>query len=38
MSTEANTVTSILSAGSDSVTLINSINTDASSVQRVEGM
>ena len=38
MSTEPNTVTSILSAGSDSVTLINSINTDASSEERVEGM
>ena len=38
MSTEANTVTSILSAGSDSVTLINSINTDASSEDAVEGM
>jgi hypothetical protein len=38
MTIEARTVTSILSAGSDSVTLINSINTDASSVQRVEGM
>ena len=38
MTIEANTVTSILSAGSDSVTLINSINTDASSEERVEGM
>ena len=38
MSTEANTVTSILSAGSDSVTLINSINTDASSEDAVDGM
>ena len=38
MSTEANTVTSILSAGTDSVTLINSINTDASSEDAVDGM
>ncbi len=38
MTMEANTVTSILSAGSDSVTLINSINTDASSEDAVEGM
>ena len=38
MSTEAKTVTSILSAGTDSVTLINSINTDASSEDAVDGM
>jgi len=38
MSTEAKTVTSILAAGSDSVTLINSINTDASSEDAVDGM
>lgn len=38
MSVEARTVTSILSAGSDSVTLINSINTDASSEISVDGM
>ena len=38
MSTESNTVTSILLAGTDSVTLINSINTDASSEDSVDGM
>ena len=38
MSTESNTVTSILLAGTDSVTLINSINTDASSEDAVDGM
>ena len=34
----AQTVTECLSAGSDSVTLINSINTDASAESAVEGM
>ena len=34
----AQTVTECLSAGSDSVTLINSINTDASAESSVEGM
>ena len=34
----AQTVTEVLSAGSDSVTLINSINTDASAESAVEGM
>ena len=38
MSIEARTVTSILSAATDSVTLINSINTDASSEDAVNGM
>jgi len=38
MTIEPNTVTSILLAGSDSVTLINSINTDASSENAVDGM
>ena len=38
MTIEAKTVTSILLAGSDSVTLINSINTDASSEDAVDGM
>ena len=38
MTIEPRTVTSILSAGSDSVTLINSINTDASSENAVDGM
>ena len=38
MSIEARTVTSILSAATDSVTLINSINTDASSEDSVNGM
>ena len=32
------TVTEVLAAGSDSVTLINSINTDASAESAVEGM
>ena len=34
----AQTVTECLAAGSDSVTLINSINTDASAESAVEGM
>jgi len=34
----AQTVTECLSAGTDSVTLINSINTDASAEKAVEGM
>ena len=34
----AQTVTQCLAAGSDSVTLINSINTDASAESAVEGM
>ena len=34
----AQTVTECLSAGTDSVTLINSINTDASAEAAVEGM
>jgi hypothetical protein len=34
----AQTVTEVLSAGSDSVTLINSINTDASAETAVNGM
>ena len=34
----AQTVTEVLSAGSDSVTLINSINTDASAESAVQGM
>ena len=34
----AQTVTEVLTAGSDSVTLINSINTDASAESAVEGM
>ena len=34
----AQTVTEVLSAGTDSVTLINSINTDASAESSVEGM
>ena len=34
----AQTVTECLTAGSDSVTLINSINTDASAETAVEGM
>ena len=34
----AQTVTECLSAGTDSVTLINSINTDASAVPQCEGM
>ena len=34
----AQTVTECLSAGTDSVTLINSINTDASAVTQCEGM
>ena len=34
----AQTVTEVLSAGSDSVTLINSINTDASAESACEGM
>ena len=34
----AQTVTECLAAGSDSVTLINSINTDASAEASVEGM
>ena len=34
----AQTVTQCLAAGSDSVTLINSINTDASAETAVEGM
>ena len=34
----AQTVTEVLSAGTDSVTLINSINTDASAETAVEGM
>ena len=34
----AQTVTECLTAGSDSVTLINSINTDASAEYAVEGM
>ena len=34
----AQTVTECLAAGSDSVTLINSINTDASAESSVEGM
>ena len=34
----AQTVTECLTAGSDSVTLINSINTDASAESAVEGM
>jgi hypothetical protein len=38
MRIEARTVTSILSAATDSVTLINSINTDASSEDAVNGM
>ena len=38
MTIEPNTVTSILLAGTDSVTLINSINTDASSEDAVNGM
>ena len=38
MTIESNTVTSILLAGTDSVTLINSINTDASSEDAVNGM
>ena len=38
MNIEPNTVTSILLAGTDSVTLINSINTDASSEDAVDGM
>ena len=38
MSIEPNTVTSILLAATDSVTLINNINTDASAEPHVEGM
>jgi len=34
----AQTVTECLTAGTDSVTLINSINTDASAVTQCEGM
>ena len=34
----AQTVTEVLSAGTDSVTLINSINTDASAESSVDGM
>ena len=34
----AQTVTEVLTAGSDSVTLINSINTDASAESACEGM
>ena len=34
----AQTVTEVLAAGTDSVTLINSINTDASAESSVEGM
>ena len=34
----AQTVTEVLTAGTDSVTLINSINTDASAESSVEGM
>lgn len=34
----AQTVTEVLTAGTDSVTLINSINTDASAEKSVEGM
>ena len=34
----AQTVTEVLAAGADSVTLINSINTDASAESSVEGM
>jgi len=34
----AQTVTEVLTAGTDSVTLINSINTDASAEKAVEGM
>jgi len=34
----AQTVTECLAAGTDSVTLINSINTDASAVTQCEGM
>ena len=34
----AQTVTEVLTAGSDSVTLINSINTDASAESAVRGM
>ena len=38
MTIEARTVSQVLTAATDSVTLINAINTDASAVDAVEGM